>query len=248
LCPTPEVDFGRLARRYDELRDSGELYWEAVEVLADEADLRGRRVLDVACGTGQLAAALAERYGCKVWGIDVSPEMIEVARARVPAGVGLRVGRAEELEFKDGWFERVVTTFAIHHFERPKAFREIQRVLQPGGIFGIGSFDPSHFDDYYLNPYFPSIPAIDRARFPTPESLEQELRGAGFTEVRFTRFTQRDVISREIVLERIRNRHISTLHLIDDEEYRAGIARAERELPDQVEQRADWLVASAMRG
>ncbi len=81
---TPSVDFGKIARRYDELRDLGELWWELVDVLVREADLRGRRVLDVGCGTGRLAAALAERHGCKVWGVDPSPEMIEVASERVP--------------------------------------------------------------------------------------------------------------------------------------------------------------------
>ena len=240
-----KTDFGPLARRYDELRDSGKLWWEAVDVIVREADLRGRRVLDVGCGTGALAAALAERYGCKVWGVDASPEMIEVARERVPAGVGLRVGTAEALEFKDGWFERVVMTFSVHHVDRPRAFSEIHRVLQPGGILAIGTFDPSHFDDYYLNRYFPSIPVVDRARFPAAEALEGELADAGFGRVRFVRFTQRDVISRETVLERIRARHISTFQLIEEDEYRAGVERAERELPAEIEHGIEWLIAVA---
>jgi ubiquinone/menaquinone biosynthesis C-methylase UbiE len=239
----PEADFGPLARRYDELRDSGELWWEAVDVIVREGDLRGRRVLDVGCGTGALAAALANRYGCKAWGIDASPEMIQVARERVPAGVGLRVGRAESLEFKDGWFERAVMTFAVHHVDRPKAFSEIHRVLEPGGLLAIGTFDPTHFEDYYLNTYFPSIPEIDRARFPSAATLEEELPAAGFDAVRFVRFTQRDVLSRARVLERIRNRHISTFQLIDEEEYRLGLERAERELPDSVEHVQEWLLA-----
>jgi ubiquinone/menaquinone biosynthesis C-methylase UbiE len=242
-----QIDFGPLARRYDELRDSGELWWEAVDVIVREGDLRGRRVLDVGCGTGALAAALANRYGCKVWGLDASPEMIQVARERVPAGVGLRVGQAESLEFKDEWFERAVMTFAVHHVDRPKAFSEIHRVLVPSGRLAIGTFDPTHFDDYYLNRYFPSIPAIDRARFPTAGTLEDELRAAGFDAVRFVRFTQRDLLSRATVLERIRNRHISTFQLIGEDEYRLGLERAEQELPESVEHVQEWLVAVAER-
>src|SRR5207248_1569998 len=96
--------FAKLAPSYDELRNTGEFWPELVERVVEEADLRGRRVLDVGSGTGRWAAALAERYSCKVWGIDTSPEMLEVARERVPDGVGLRVGRAEQLPFKDAWF------------------------------------------------------------------------------------------------------------------------------------------------
>ena len=241
------ADFGPLARRYDELRDSGDLWWEAVEVIVREADLRARRVLDIGCGTGALAAALAERYGCKVWGVDASSEMIEVARERVPPEVGLRVGVAERLGFKDGWFERAVTTFAVQHVDRPAAFAEIHRVLEPDGVFAIGTFDPTHFDDYYLNEYFPSIPLIDRERFPSPRQLEAELKAVGFVAVRFVRFTQRDLISRETVLARIGARHISTFQLIGEEEYSAGIQRAERELPRVVEHVQEWLVAIAAR-
>ena len=79
-------------------------------------------MLDVGCGTGRLAAALAERESCKVWGVDPSAEMLEVARARVPEGVGLKRGRAEELPFKDGWFERAVTQLSLHLWDRPRAF------------------------------------------------------------------------------------------------------------------------------
>lgn len=244
---TPKVDFGPLAQRYDELRDSGDLYPAFVDVLVREADLRGRRVLDVGCGTGRLAAALAERHSSKVWGIDVSPEMLEVARGRVPEGVGLKLGTAEDLAFKDQWFERVVMTLVVQHLDRPKAFSEIFRVLQRGGRFGIGTFDPAHFDDYYLNSYFPSFLEIDKARFPTSETLEDELRGAGFGSVRFVRFSQSGMLDRSTVLERIRGRHISTFQLIDEDEYLAGLERAERELPEQVDQALEWLVAVAAR-
>jgi ubiquinone/menaquinone biosynthesis C-methylase UbiE len=242
---TPRAEFGPLARRYDELRDSGDLWWDLVDVLVREGDLRGRRVLDVGSGTGKLAAALAERYGCKVWGVDVSPEMIEVARERVPAGVGLRVGTAEALDFKDQWFERIVMSLVVQHLERARAFSEIFRVLAPGGRFALGSFDPAHFDSYYLNDYFPSIGLIDKARFPSGPDLEEELGAAGFAPVRLVRFSQHGTVSRETVLERIHGRHISTFQLIAEEEYQAGLERAERELPEQLGQDLHWLVAVA---
>ena len=56
--PTPDVDFGRIAPRYDELRNIGERWPELVDLLVREGDLRGRRVLDVGSGTGRLATIL----------------------------------------------------------------------------------------------------------------------------------------------------------------------------------------------
>ena len=82
---------------------------------------------------------------------------------------------------------------------------------------------------------------IDRERFPTADDLTAEL--AGFAEVRLTRLSQTGSLAREDALERIRGKHISTFDLISDEEYEAGLARAERELPERVDYRVEWLLA-----
>jgi SAM-dependent methyltransferase len=209
-----------------------------------EGDLTGRRVLEVGCGTGRFLAALEGR--AKAWGVDPSPEMLEVARGRVQ-GAGLKLGSAEELPFKDGWFERAVMWLVIHLVDRPRAFAELHRVLSPGGRFAIATFDPVHFDAFWLNALFPSLEAIDRARFPTAEQLETGLIAADFGDVRLTRISQASSIDREGALERIRGKHISTFDLLEDDEYAAGLERAERELPERVDYRLEWLLAAAVR-
>ncbi len=245
--PTPELDFGRIAPRYDELRNIGPLWLELVDVLVREGDLRGRRVLDVGSGTGRLARLLVERYGCKVWGVEPEPEMIEVARTKVPAGVGLKIGRAEDLPFKDGWFERVTMTLVLQLVDRPRALAEIVRVLQPGGRLALATFDYAHFERYFLGSYFPSFEARDKERFPSAARIEEELGAAGFADIRLTRLIQHETVDRETVLERIRGKHISTFQLISDDEYCAGLERAEHELPEQLGHDLHWLVAVAER-
>ena len=245
--PTPRrPDFSHKAARYDELRPVDENWWLIFETLVREGDLRGRRVLDVGCGTGRFAAALAPQ--ARVWGVDASPEMLAVARTRVPRGVGLKLGRAEELPFKSGYFDRAVLNLVVHLVDRPRAFRELRRVLAPGGLVAIASFDASYFGGYWLNAFFPSLAVIDRARFPAAEDLSAELTEAGFSPPRLLRLSGRGRHEREAALERVRGRHISTLDLLDEAEYAAGLERAERELPEVIEYSIEWLLAFAAAG
>ncbi len=238
-------DFGARAARYDELRPADAGWWELFEALVREGDLRGRRVLEVGCGTGLLAAALAERVAARVWAVDAEPAMLELAARRMPRGVGLRQGRAEALPFRDGWFERAVMRLVVHLVERGRALPELRRVLAPGGRAAIATFDPSHFGGFWLAPLFPTLEAIDRARFPEPDALERELLEAGFAAARTVRLSQRQELPRAEALERIRGRHISTFDLLDEEEFAAGTERAERELGDSVEVRLEWAVVVA---
>ena len=239
---TPSPDFGPLAATYDELRPTDANWWELLELLVREGDLVGRRVLDVGCGTGRLSAALAER-GSRVWGVEPSLEMAERARAR---GVHVKVAAAERLPFKEGWFERAVLWLVAHLVDRPAAFAEAARVLTPDGRIAIATFDPAHFDRYYLNRLFPSLERTDRARFPETEALEDELQSAGF-EPRLLRLTQAASIGKAEALRRIRGRFISTLRLLDDAEFAEGLARAERELPEEIGYELEWAIVVAGR-
>ncbi|HYZ79188.1 MAG TPA: methyltransferase domain-containing protein [Gaiellaceae bacterium] len=244
----PRPDYGKRAARYDELRPVDEGWWELFELLVREGDLRGRRVLDVGCGTGRFAAALADRAYAKVWAVDPSPEMLAVARARSPRGVRFKQADAARLPFKDGWFERSAMRLVVHVLDRPRAFAEVRRVLRPDGRLVFATFDPAHLHAYWLNRYFPSLLEVDLARFVPAEILADELRAAGFTEVRTLRHSQRKRIDRETALERIRGRHISTFDLLPEDEIEAGLARAEDELPDEVEYGLEWLVVVAAEG
>ncbi len=100
-------------------------------------DLRGLRVLDLGCGSGDLTLALA-RSGAQTTAVDLSSGMIEVARRRLErfapdAKVDFVVAAAEELPIEDGSMDVIIGRFILHHLDIPRAAAECSRVLAPGG-------------------------------------------------------------------------------------------------------------------
>jgi SAM-dependent methyltransferase len=239
--PATDAHFARVAGRYDALRPADARWWRLYDEIVAAGDLRGRRVLDLGCGTGKLSAALAECAVARVWGVDASPEMAAVARA---AGVHVKVATAERLPFKDGWFERAVSRMAVHLLDRPRAFAELRRVLADDGLTVIVSMDPAWFREHWLLPWFPRLIEIDLERFPSSETLERELRAAGF-DVELRRLEQAAEITRDEALARIGGRAFSTFELLTDEEYRTGLAQAEAEFPERRGYTVRWLLAVA---
>jgi demethylmenaquinone methyltransferase / 2-methoxy-6-polyprenyl-1,4-benzoquinol methylase len=91
------------------------------------------RILDVATGTGDLAASMAKIPGAKVTALDLSPEMLVIARKKYP-GITFLEGYAEKLPFETASFDIVSAGFGVRNFEElDKGMREFHRVLKPGG-------------------------------------------------------------------------------------------------------------------
>jgi demethylmenaquinone methyltransferase/2-methoxy-6-polyprenyl-1,4-benzoquinol methylase len=100
------------------------------------APTAGDRVLDVATGTGMVAAALRARAGCRVVGLDQSEQMLSGARGRFAGddAVELVLGEAERLPFADGEFDALTFTYLLRYVDDPVAtLRELARVVKPGG-------------------------------------------------------------------------------------------------------------------
>ena len=118
---------------------------EFIERLALEP---GTRVLDVACGSGNLSLPAA-RAGAAVTGLDIAPNLLETAQGRAEA-FGLEItfdeGDAEQLPYADASFDAVVTMFGAMFAPRPETTAaELLRVCRPGGRIAMANWTPAGF-------------------------------------------------------------------------------------------------------
>ncbi len=132
-------DFGQIAKSIED---------GAVEFIDRLQISQGARVLDVACGTGNLAVPAA-KTGAVVTGIDIATNLVEQARMRAK-GEGLKIefheGDGEAMPYSDGSFDVVVTMFGAMFCPRPeKAAAELIRVTKPGGRIAMANWTPSGF-------------------------------------------------------------------------------------------------------
>ena len=103
---------------------------------------RATRLLDVACGTGRTLHQIARTHpALRLWGVDLSPAYVKVARKRLEdSDVTVAVENAEQLPFADGAFDVVTSVYLFHELPRNarrNVVREMLRVLRPGGLLVI---------------------------------------------------------------------------------------------------------------
>ena len=116
-------------------------------------DLPYGSLLDVGCGTGFLIDNLTKQKPARYCGVDLSDEMIRVAREKQIEGAEFVVGSADKLPYPDETFDIVTCSQSFHHYPYPEqAMREARRVLKPGGLYilsdtgigGVGAWIDNH--------------------------------------------------------------------------------------------------------
>jgi SAM-dependent methyltransferase len=171
----------------------------SVDQLAAAALQPGERVLDVACGTGLIARLAAEKVGPTgaVTGIDIAPDMIDVAKAvPPPAGphIEWHVGDATSLPFPDNSYDVVICQMGLMFMEnRSTAIAEMRRVLTPGGRVAVstpGRIQPPFelMEQALVDHISPQLGGFVRAVFSMhdPDAVAALLHGAGLDDVSST--------------------------------------------------------------
>ncbi len=158
----------------------------AAEALVRTVDPRaGDRVLDVACGSGNVSLVAARRY-CDVTGIDYVPALLDRARLRAAAegtAVDFREADAQALPFADGEFDAVLSVFGVMFApDQERAADELLRVCRPGGTIGISAWMPEGYGGDLFGAHAAFVPpppgTRPAVRWGTEDGL-RELLGSG---------------------------------------------------------------------
>ena len=163
-------DFGQIAR----------FYANDAEEFIKRLDLKpGMKVLDVACGTGNLAIPAA-RTGATVTGVDIAPNSVEQAREnarREGLSVQFDEGDAEALPYGDASFDVVVTMFGAMFAPRPELVAaELKRVCRPGGVIAMANWTPTGFIGKMFKIVSSHIPPVPGMAPPVLWGVEQTVR------------------------------------------------------------------------
>ena len=178
-------DFGQIAHSIEHV---------AEEFMARQPLRRGEQVLDVACGTGNLAV-IAGRRGCTVSGIDIAANLLATARARAAAeglNIDWKEADAEALPFGNDRFDLTVSMFGVMFTPQPTvATAELWRVTKPGGQIALANWTPEGFIGKMFGVFKAHLPPPP-AGVPSPMEWGNEVKVCerlqqGFAGVRLTR-------------------------------------------------------------
>ncbi len=210
--------FGRIAPRYDLLNHllsmNIDRYWRTRTVARVSSVLStpGARVLDVCCGTGDLMLALETRGSAQVYGSDFCHPMLIAARHKVERGRSrskLFEADALRLPLADASLDLITIAFGFRNLANYQhGLEELRRVLRPGGLAAILEFSTppnpvlARLYGFYSRSILPTIGGLISGskeaysylpesvrKFPGADDLADQMRAAGFANVRFERMT-----------------------------------------------------------
>ena len=122
-------------------------------ILEELEKIKFKDLLDVGCGTGPMIELLTEEYPDRHYvGMDLTPKMIEVANAKKLKNAEFITGDSEDMPFEDESFDVLICANSFHHYPDPqKFFREVKRVLRPGGFLVLRDYTSYPFVIWLMN-------------------------------------------------------------------------------------------------
>lgn len=167
--------YHKISSIYNDVRlDANDDFSMTIDNILNACQGKTGTLLDVGCGTGKYGEAL-EKLGFVVTGIDKSPSQIQEAKKVIDC----QLGNVCQLPFDDNSFDICIMIIMIHHLckdERIQAFKEVYRVLKPNGFLMIKTASHEDLEYRISSRFFPEALSIDKKRYPTIQSLIDEMQ------------------------------------------------------------------------
>ncbi|MGC8971275.1 MAG: class I SAM-dependent methyltransferase [bacterium] len=216
--------FDRIVRQYARYR---EVHPGVLRSLLKSID-KNTKVLEIGCGTGNYIIALNSLTNCQAWGIDISEEMLSIAKSRTDR-VNFKLSDATRLDFPNEFFDFVFSVNVIHHIEDHRVYyEEAYRVLKCGGrIVTVTDSEWILRNRRPLTWYFPETLEVDLKRYPSIEKLKSIMKEVGFYNIEEE---MTEYYYYLIDISAYREKSFSSLNLISEEAFKKGIERMEEDL------------------
>jgi ubiquinone/menaquinone biosynthesis C-methylase UbiE len=184
------------------------------------------RMLDLGCGTGGFARALAQRLQAEVIGVDVAAHLLRHAAVHSPA-LPLRwvLGQAEALPLADQTVDRVLMSLVLHQIaHRQQALQEVYRVLRPGGRVLVRTVAPEvTLQAWVPFRFFPKVAHVEAARLPAIDVILALCQQAGFRELHTRTVCRNARVDLHKLTADLRQRTRPSYRLLTDAELEDGL-------------------------
>lgn len=214
--------YHKISSIYNDVRlDSNDDFSMTIDNILNACQGKVGTLLDVGCGTGKYGEAL-EKLGFVVTGIDKAPSQIQEAQKVIDC----QLGNVCQLPFDDNSFDVCIMIIMIHHLckdERIQAFKEVYRVLKPNGILIIKTASHEDLEYRISSRFFPKALSIDKKRYPTIQSLIDEMQWFDTVVCKPVVLTTKFNVAE--MIKKLEMRRTTNLGMLTNEELQSGLQR-----------------------
>jgi len=221
-----EVSYTDISKTYDNYRSYPERLIKTMIELGRIS--QGKKVLDLGCGTGNVARQIKNIIGADLIGVDASLAMLKVANSKSLEVICTDIDN-QQLPFQDSSFDTVIGAYVIHQIKNLNfMLSECYRVLRDGVLVLLTSSHKQIEDQHpIIKDFFPSYIDIDKSRFPDIHQIDYLLNSISFKAIKHEEVTVENIPIDYEYLQKVKNKYVSTYHLMPEGEFENGIAKLE---------------------
>ena len=220
------VNYTDISKTYDNYRSYPESLIKKVIALGRIST--GKKVLDLGCGTGNVASQLRNTINADVIGVDASFPMLKVARDKSLEVICADIDN-RQLPFHDGSFDTIIGAYVIHQIKNlTLMLSECYRVLRDGVLVLLTSSHKQIENQHpIIKNFFPSYVDIDKGRFPDIHQIDHLLQSLGFKDIKHEEVIVENIPIDNEYLQKVKSKYVSTYHLMPQSEFENGIRQLE---------------------